>query len=205
MTFRYLQTFFAAHPISFRSMGASFLSFFLLSALLFSVAIQGVYEKDIIEVINENRAPKTFEFLCSVALLFLSFHVARIGPIADLNTRWVHILGVYFPNVALGIGGAYVGTTCGVALAALVFDLPLPAPYTPSSIISLSIVYIVGLLLIYSFFVLITVNESVAPGYRTLRFSKVMRILAGVFCFLLVGRTTVLLLILLTNGRGAVP
>lgn len=203
MTLSHLKTFFRTHPVSFTAIRNFFLFFLVLAFLLSLMAIYDLYARQAVEIINENRAPKTFELLCSVALIYLSFRVAARGPIKNLQVRDVRLFGVYFPNIALSIGAAYVGIAYGVAIAAATSAQVLPIPLTYSLLFWKCAALLAGLLLIYAFFVLITVNETVAPGYQAVSFPPTMRKLAGAFCFLLVGRSVLLLLLLFeASERG---
>ena len=114
MTLTHLRTFFREHPVSFRVMRNTFLFFLVLAIPLSLMAFHNLYAQQAVEIINENRAPKTFELLCSIALIYLSFRVAASGPIQSLRGRDVKLFGVCFPNLALGIGAAYVGIAWGV-------------------------------------------------------------------------------------------
>lgn len=176
--------------------------FFVVFAIPLSLmAFHNLYTQLAIEIINENRAPKTFELLCSISLIYLSFRVAARGPIQSLRSRDVKLFGVYFPNLALGIGAAYVGIAWGVAIAAATSAQVLPSPLNYSALFLKCAVLLAGLLLIYAFFILITVNEQVAPGYQTSGFSSTMRKFAGVFCFFLIGRSLLSLLLLFESAK----
>lgn len=196
MTLVYLHKFFRTHPISHAAPVAAFLFFVLFAALLTWLAINGLYVQQAIDLINENRAPKTFELLCTIALIVLSLRVAIRGPIRDLSTPFIRVFGVYIPNAALGIGAVYVGIAWGVAIAATASGQVLPPPLTYADLFLTSLKLLIGLGLFYVFFILITVNEHVAPGYQAPSFPSNFRTLAGVFCLFLVGRSALLLLIL---------
>ncbi|CAD7374558.1 hypothetical protein [Xanthomonas arboricola] len=201
MTLTHLRKYFREHPISFKVMRNTCLFFIVFAIPISLMAFHNLYAQQAVEIINENRAPKTFELLCSIALIYLSFRVAARGPIQSLQAPDIKLFGVYFPNVALGIGAAYVGITWGVAIAASISAQVLPSPLTYSALFFKCSVLLAGLLLIYSFFVLVTVNERVAPGYRTPSFPSKMRKLAGAFCFFLVGRSLLVLLLLLESTK----
>lgn len=195
LNFTYLAKFFKEHPVSFTSMRNAFAFFAAIAFPLGLMVFHNFYAQLAIDIINENRAPKTFQIICSIALIFLSAHVAANGPIQNLNGRMVRVLGVYFPNAALGIGAAYVGVAWGVALAAFASDLSLPPPYTFGSLVKECLLLLFGILALYAFFVLVTVNASVAPGYQRPSFRPTMRVLAALFCFVMFGRTVLLLVI----------
>lgn len=201
MTLTHLRKFLREHPVSFRAMRNTGLFFMALAIPLSWMAFHNLYAQQAVDLINENRAPKTFELLCSVALICLSFRVAARGPIKSLQSGYVRLFGVYFPNLALSVGAAYVGIAWGVAIAAATSAQVLPSPFTYSALFLKCSVLLAGLLLIYGLFVLITVNEQVAPGYKALGFSPTMRILAGFFCFFLAGRSLLLLMLIFEASK----
>jgi len=195
LDFTYLATFFKEHPVSFASMRNAFMFFAVIAFSLSLMAFNDIYAQLAVDIINENRAPKTFQIICSVSLIFLSAYVAARGPIQNLKGRVVRIFGVYFPNAALGIGAAYVGVAWGVALAAFSSGISLPPPYTFGALILECLLLLFGLLVLYALFVLVTVNASVSPGYQKPSFRPTMRVLAALFCFAMFGRTVLLLVI----------
>ncbi|GFN28165.1 hypothetical protein [Achromobacter denitrificans] len=201
MTFTHLFTLFREHPISFNVMRNIGLFFMVLAVPLSLMAFHDIYAQQAVDLINENRAPKTFELLCSIALIYLSFKVAASGPIKNLCSRDMKLFGVYFPNLALGIGASYVGIAWGVTIAAVVSAQDLPPPLTYSILFLKCSGLLAGLLITYAFFVLITASEQTAPGYQAPRVSSTIRKLAGLFCFFLVGRSVLFLLLLLDVSR----
>ncbi|EIL86875.1 hypothetical protein AB7849_14890 [Rhodanobacter sp. 115] len=195
LNFTYLATFFKEHPVSFASMRNAFAFFAVIAFPLGLMAFHDFHAQLAIDIINENRAPRTFQIICSVSLIFLSAYVAARGPITSLKGRAIRVFGVYFPNAALGIGAAYVGVAWGAFIAALFSGIPLPPPYTFGVLIRECLLLLFGLLALYTFFVLVTVNASVAPGYQNPSFRPTMRVLAALFCFAMLGRTVLLLVI----------
>lgn len=182
-------------------MRSAFLFFLVFAVPLSLLAFHNLYAQQAVNLINENLAPNTFQFLCSIALIYLSFRVAACGPLQSLESRDVKLFGVYLPNLALCIGAAYVGIAWGVALAAAASAQALPSPLTYSGMFLKCTELLLGLVLIYAFFVLISVNEKAAPGYQMRSFRPTMRTLAGCFCFFLVGRSVLLLMLLLASGK----
>jgi hypothetical protein len=201
MNFTYLNTFFEAHPISFKSMRNTFLLFVVIAFPLGLMAFHNIYAQLAVDIINENRAPRTFQIICSISLIYLSAYVAARGPIQNLQSHSVRVLGVYFPNTSLGIGAAYVGVAWGILAAALLSGVSLPPPYTYSTLIRECTLLLIGLLVLYAFFVLVTVNESVAPGYKKPSFRPTIRILSGLFCLTMLGRTALLIIISLSGVK----
>lgn len=197
----YLATFFKEHPVSFASMRNAFVFFVVISFPLGLMAFHDVHAQLAVEIINENRAPRTFQTICSVSLIFLSAYVVARGPIPNLEGRFVRVSGIYFPNAALGIGAAYVGVAWGAFLAALASGIPLHPPYTFSDLIRECLLLMFGLFALYAFFVSVTVNASVAPGYQKPSFRPTMRVLAALFCFAMLGRTVLLLVISLSAAK----
>ena len=179
----------------------AFLFFAVIAFPLGLMAFHNIYAQLAVDIINENRAPRTFQIICSISLIFLSAYVAARGPIQDLRSHAVRVLGVYFPNTALGIGAAYVGVAWGVFAAALLSGVALPPPYTYSALIRECSLLLIGLLALYSFFVLVTVNESVAPGYKKPSFRPTIRIFSGLFCLAMLGRTALLIFISLSGVK----
>ncbi|MCY1519897.1 hypothetical protein D9M68_546610 [compost metagenome] len=197
MNFSYLLAFFKSHPVSFSALCKAFL---LTAALTFPLALMAIHNikpQLAIDIINESRAPGTFQIICSIALLFLSAKVAISGPIDSLNDRIIKIFCVYFPNTALGIGAMYVGVAFSALIAAAVSFIPLPAPYTYTELLWQFISLFTGLITLYTLFVFLTVNETVSPGYRRPSFRPTMRVLSAIFFFTMLVRTVVFLSITL--------
>lgn len=193
MNVGYLRAFFTNHPVSLVSMRNTFALFFIIGAFLGLLIIFGIFEKAIFSVVNESRAPIMFQLLCSIALIYLSGRVAIKGPFSNLQSGMSRVIGVYFPNTALGFGSVYVGITCGMALPIVSLWRPLPRPYTAAFILEHCSLLLGGLFLLYVFFVPITVNQSVAPGYKSHTFTRNMRVLSALFCIAITGRSLMLL------------
>lgn len=195
LDFSYIKKHFSSHPISFRVAGGSLTLFFIIGFAITGFGIHGMWTEIALTLINENRAPKTFEFFLSVSLLYLSAKVATRGSSFDPKGGLDRFLSVYIPNAALGMGGIYVGITIGAVLAIVVFAHDsISAPFEWPQLLWLCAKLFGGFLFIYLLFVSITINKSTAPGYATPNFQRNIRVISGLFFLILLSRSLFILI-----------
>lgn len=186
-TLKYLRPFLRNHPLS-RVAITSFFGCFVASLVLTALAIHGLFAKQAQALIGENLGPTTLEFIGSIALILLTGRVAFFGPITNRESRFSK-LAAHLSSTALGICAAYVGIGWGVSIALHLFLPKLPEPFTFTQLYGVCAALSAVFLWLFSLFVFMTVNPSVAPGYGRSHFLRIMRIGAAILCLLMIGRT----------------
>lgn len=160
------------------------LAFTAISVIAFVLALaaaKGLLTQFILQLANENMAPRTAIVLGAACLCVLSGVVAFRGPFTA-RSGWVYgTFGVAVPAIALAAWGLLCGITMGALGAALVVGAPV-AQYLGEVAFRLGL-FAFGLLVFMS----ITVTTADAPGYATRRFKSITRRFAAIMFLVMVG------------------
>lgn len=181
MTLLYLRTIWNTHPLK----PTAILTYMLITAgiAFFAslAAAKGFLSQFIIQIANENMAPRTALLIGAVCLCVLSGVVAFRGPFTARSGWTYNTFAVKLPAISLFAWG----TICGISLGALGAAIVLGSPIS-SYVRELSfrfIVFTFG----FTLFLMITITTADAPMYNTTTFRRNTRKLAGLMFFLLVG------------------
>lgn len=181
LTTQHLRAIWQAHPIRPKSI---IFAFAIVSAIAFVFALaaaKGLLPQFIVQVANENMAPRTAIVLAAACLWVLSGVIAVRGPFAE-RSGWVYrTFGTALPIFALGAWGLLCGISVGALAAAIVVGTPV-APYLPAVASRLGLLAF-GLMVFLS----ITVTIADAPGYAGQRFRSVTRCFAAVMFLVMTG------------------
>lgn len=195
MTFKYLDDFRKKHPISLGSVVGPVLAFAvlgLLMALAYRVGFGGGQAAAIIE---ENKAPRTLEFVGTISFAILLLRAAIKGP-AGIPTGG---LGQWFvsglPALVVSIAASFFGITLGSSLGLLCWEEGMASCSLLSafsglgkSAIILGFAYLLALAL--------TIDRSSAPKYSSESFILGYRVICALLVVMLACRSFVVFMII---------
>ena len=193
MTLIFLKQHFQNVNIKHSAAWGPFLFFGAITAVLITLALNGFIVKSAIDIIGENRAPKTFELFLSITALFLFGRIAFYGTVGEINSRPFRFLGIWLPNFVLGIGGALTAIMFGAAFSAFVTNTKLPNDLVWSTVIVNFIESVALLIFVYLVFALSLVSPNTAPVYRSSVFQRNYRFGALLMFAIIFFRTLFLL------------
>ncbi|WP_375752005.1 hypothetical protein [Vibrio sp. HN007] len=174
-----------SHPVSYRSVLLPFTALSLISAVAWFLILFEVNPEFFGNLLLEQVALKWIWIFASLSIVFLSVKFARTGPVNDYGNKYVKVVGIHFANTALSMSAGYVGIMWGALLPIYLLqdNLNLPVEYAFINLLVACLLALVGVVLLYCFYLVLMANKDAPQWHYELVSSKTTKYLVGLFAF----------------------